>query len=66
MNADSVISDADKSIHGYNVFAYCFNNSVNLSDEDGNWAIRALVTGVAKVVVNHIKIGLITKESIKK
>ena len=55
LNADSVISDADKSIHGYNVFAYCFNNPVNLSDEDGNWAIRALVTVVAKVVVNHIR-----------
>ena len=55
MNADSYLAELGGNINGYNLFAYCFNNPVNLSDEDGNWAIRALVTVVAKVVVNHIK-----------
>ena len=37
LNADSVISGANGSIEGYNLFSYCFNNPINLSDETGNW-----------------------------
>ena len=34
---DSVTSGANGSIHGYNMFAYCFNNPINLTDETGHW-----------------------------
>ena len=37
VNADKVVSASGKSIHGYNTFAYCFNNPVNMSDQNGNW-----------------------------
>ena len=37
INLDSVIAGVDGSIKGYNLFAYCFNNPVNLSDSIGNW-----------------------------
>ena len=37
INADSAISGVGGSIQGYNLFAYCMNNPVNLSDESGNW-----------------------------
>jgi len=37
INADGVISGNSGSIQGYNMFAYCFNNPVNMSDADGNW-----------------------------
>ncbi len=37
ISADNVISDVGGSIQGYNLFAYCFNNPVNMSDPSGNW-----------------------------
>ncbi len=37
VNADGVISDVGGDVRGYNVFAYCFNNPVNMSDQDGEW-----------------------------
>ena len=37
INADSVIAGVSGSIQGYNMFAYCFNNSVNMSDSSGHW-----------------------------
>ena len=37
LNADGVISGANGAIEGYNLFSYCFNNPINLSDETGNW-----------------------------
>ena len=37
INADSVISGDTSSVQGYNLFAYCFNNPVNMSDGNGNW-----------------------------
>ena len=37
LNSDKVIAGIGESIQGYNVFAYCFNNPINLSDPTGNW-----------------------------
>ena len=37
INADSQISGIGREILGYNQFAYCFNNPVNMSDLTGNW-----------------------------
>ena len=37
INADSVIAGVGGSMRGYNMFAYCFNNPVNMSDPSGNW-----------------------------
>ncbi|MEE0946698.1 MAG: RHS repeat-associated core domain-containing protein, partial [Acutalibacteraceae bacterium] len=37
INADGVISGIGTDIRGYNQFAYCFNNPVNMSDPSGNW-----------------------------
>lgn len=37
LNADSVIAGVGGSIQGYNMFAYCFNNPVNMSDSSGHW-----------------------------
>ena len=53
INADSVISGTGESVQGYNLFAYCFNNPVNMSDSSGNWPKWAtkLVAAVAVVAV---------------
>ncbi|MDD4476286.1 MAG: hypothetical protein PHV95_10990 [Eubacteriales bacterium] len=37
INADSVIADVGGEILGNNLFAYCFNNPVNLIDSEGFW-----------------------------
>ena len=37
INADSVMSGVNGSLKGHNLFAYCFNNPVNLTDSSGNW-----------------------------
>lgn len=37
INADGVMSGAGGAIQGNNMFAYCFNNPVNMLDADGNW-----------------------------
>ena len=36
------------SLQGYNLFAYCFNNPVNLTDSEGNWP--KWVKGVVNIV----------------
>ena len=52
INADNQISGVGSDIRGYNLFAYCFNNPVNMSDPTGNWPrwITATVAAVATVV----------------
>ncbi|MBQ6884349.1 MAG: RHS repeat-associated core domain-containing protein [Clostridia bacterium] len=37
INADGEMSDVGGDILGYNLFAYCMNNPVNMSDPTGNW-----------------------------
>jgi RHS repeat-associated protein len=52
INTDNRISGVGGSSLGYNMFAYCMNNPVNMSDPSGNWPrwITAAVTVVAAVV----------------
>ena len=53
VSADSVVSEVGGDVLGYNMFAYCQNNPVNMSDEDGNWPKWAtkVVAAVAVVAV---------------
>ncbi|MBE6630735.1 MAG: hypothetical protein E7624_07810 [Ruminococcaceae bacterium] len=37
INVDGIIAGVNGSIQGYNMFAYCFNNPVNMIDSMGNW-----------------------------
>ncbi len=56
ISADSVISGVGGEVLGYNQFAYCFNNPVNMEDESGNWPkwIKNAVKWVAKNVVKPV------------
>lgn len=48
MNADSEISGVGGDIRGYNLYSYCFNNPVNMSDPDGNRPkLSTVLTGIA-------------------
>ena len=48
INADGEISDVGGNILGYNLFAYCFNNPVNMDDPTGQWP--KWLTGALNVV----------------
>ena len=37
INADNQIAGVGGEVLGYNMFAYCMNNPVNMSDPSGNW-----------------------------
>ena len=62
ISTDSELAGAGETVHGYNLFAYCHNNPVNMGDPDGNWpkwakkivaaaAIAIAVTVVAAITV---------------
>ena len=53
INADGEISGVGGEILGYNLFAYCQNNPVNMCDPDGNWPKWAtkIAIGVGAVLV---------------
>ena len=38
LNADILVANAGGELLGNNMFAYCFNNPVNMVDSAGNWA----------------------------
>ncbi len=37
ISADSLIADVGSSVQGHNLFAYCFNNPIDMSDDTGCW-----------------------------
>ena len=53
INVDSVVSDVGSNVLGYNMFAYCFNNPINMEDPNGNWA-------VLEEFVNRVKYAVTT------
>ena len=64
INADNAIVSVSGDIRGYNLFCYCMNNPVNMSDRSGHWpqwiknAARKVVNAVKKTVaaiVNTVK-----------
>ena len=52
INADGVISDIGGDVRGCNVYAYCFNNPVNMADSSGTWpSWSQIFTGIAIAAV---------------
>ena len=56
INADSAISDVGGDVLGYNIFAYCMNDPVNLSDEDGNWPKWATKLAIGAAIVATVAV----------
>ena len=62
INADGIVSGSGDSVQGYNLFAYCFDNPVNMTDESGSWPsfndvkneFKKAVKWVAKNVVKPV------------
>ena len=64
LNADGYVAGTKDAIQGSNVFAYCMNNPVNMSDSNGSWpkwvantlnSIANTVKTVIDTVVNTVK-----------
>ncbi len=61
ISADGVIAGAGGSIQGYNMFAYCFNNPVSMSDPSGSWpkwietAVNWINKNIIQIVSNFIE-----------
>jgi len=45
VSADGLVAGVGGDVRGYNLYAYCMNNPVNLSDEAGNWPAWATKAG---------------------
>ena len=50
------MAGVNTSVQGYNLFAYCFNNPVNLDDSNGNWPkwAKSTLRVVATIFINAI------------
>ena len=64
VNADRVLAGVGKDVRGYNLFAYCVNNPINMSDSSGCWprwiadaicAVRGLIKKTAKAISKTAK-----------
>ena len=59
-----MMSGMSGSLYGYNLYAYCFNNPVSMSDLSGNWPKwlkkAAAVVAVATVVVAATVVTVVT------
>ena len=52
LNADGELAGIGGDICGYNLFSYCFNNPVNMSDASGTWpSWSQIFTGIAIAAV---------------
>ena len=64
ISADGEISDVGGNVLGYNLFAYCFNNPVNMDDPTGQWpkwvGKAIAVVAVAAVVVAAVAVTVST------
>jgi hypothetical protein len=61
INSDSVVSGIGGNVLGYNLFAYCLNNPMNMVDQCGNLpkfmknAIKWVAHNIARPVVKKIQ-----------
>ena len=50
ISADGILSGADKSLHGKNLFAYCFNNPIMYVDDSGEFPLVIVLLVVGAVI----------------
>ena len=52
ISPDSLMSGTNGSLHGFNLYVYCFNNPISYTDSEGNWPewVKKSIKWVAKNV----------------
>ena len=63
INADNAIAGVGGNIRGYNLFAYCMNDPVNMSDHTGHWP--QWIKKAASAVVNAVKKAVTVANTVK-
>ncbi|MDE6700791.1 MAG: RHS repeat-associated core domain-containing protein, partial [Acetatifactor sp.] len=58
ISPDDMIASVGTSVQGHNLFAYCFNNPVNMADPSGHWP-REITAGIATVAAIVAGAGLL-------
>ena len=60
VSADGELAGVGGEIRGYNLFSYCMNDPVNMSDEEGNWpSWKRVFAAVATVAVAAVFIAAV-------
>ena len=62
VNSDNVIAGLSTSVQGYNLYAYCFNNPINNTDETGDWP--KFITNIVSTVKTAVKTAVKTVSSL--
>ena len=67
LNADGLVAGIGGDVRGYNIFAYCMNNPVNMTDSNGNLPkiIQKLWSRTKNAVKTMVKIALSPLKSTK-
>ena len=57
INADEIVAGVGKELKGYNLFSYCMNNPVNMTDSTGNWPkwIENVANWVNEKIIKPVK-----------
>ena len=57
LNADSAVAGLGGNVKGYNLFAYCFNNPINMSDSTGKWPewMKTVVSWLNENIIQPVK-----------
>ena len=57
IHSDNAIPSTGESVQGYNLFAYCMNNPINMDDQNGNWPkwLKNAANAIGNAIGNVVK-----------
>ena len=56
ISPDSLMSGTNGSLHGFNLYVYCFNNPISYTDSEGNWPkLTEAILGVLNAILISVE-----------